>query len=115
MKRVLLGGLVGGAIVVTACSGGSPSSDCNNFVSVLCQKLFQCAATAAATLYGNEAACETKVSQQYNCSAFACPSNTTYHGAQFEQCTSEINAESCANAQNTPSSCQGITTQSVCY
>lgn len=107
-------GLVLGVVVVSACSSATPTSDCQHFASVLCQKYFQCAAAAAATQYGTEASCETQSQQTYNCASYACPSNTTYHADKFETCINDINAEQCS-ALSTPPSCQGITTQAVCF
>jgi len=96
------------AALMIMCGSSSPTDDCDNYVSVYCNKYFQCAATAAALLYGNESACETKVRANVNCATWSCAAGTTYDGSQIESCISAYNNLDCANITQTPSQFQNI-------
>ena len=102
--------MVGVGAVVVACSS-SPSSDCDSAFSAFCQKIFQCAATAAATQYGTEANCEKQY--QTACTNLACTGGTTYHADKLNTCKDQINAIDCSNPQ-TPAACQ-IQSSDICY
>jgi hypothetical protein len=108
MLKTVMPFFVIGACLAAACSGSSPSGDCQNYTNVFCNKYFQCAQTAAIAAYGNESACVTKTQNTLNCAAWACGTGQTYDGSQVEACINAINNESCADATNTPTECMGL-------
>jgi hypothetical protein len=95
-------------VVAAACGSATPTGDCQNIVSTVCNKLFQCAATVAAQQYGNESACETKLRSQYACDSWACPSGQTYDGSAVESCINAYDNLSCADITQQPAQCQNI-------
>jgi len=95
-------------VVATACSSPTPTDDCDHFVSVECNKIFQCAETFADQTYGDEAGCETKLRAQFLCDSWSCPSNQTYDGSAVESCVNALDGESCADATQLPPQCQNI-------
>jgi hypothetical protein len=103
-----------GLVAVVACSGATPTSDCNAASSTICHRIFTCDATAAAKIYVTESNCTTQLEAQYNCASLVCPANTTYHADKVEACINAVNAQTCADT-STPPSCSGFTTGSVCY
>jgi len=96
-------------VLGAACGGSSPTSDCDSAASAICNKLFQCAQTAATQEYGTESGCEAKLQANANCASLTCPAGTTYNGSQFEDCINAVNAESCADATMSPTQCQNLT------
>ena len=105
-----IGALVGSAVVVlaVACGGGSPTSDCDQAVSVFCNKFFQCAQTQADQTFGTESGCEAKEQLTFNCANQVCPSGTTYDNTDVEACINAYNAD-CSTINTTPAACQNIT------
>jgi hypothetical protein len=100
-------------LVVAACSSATPASDCDRATAAICQKLFQCAATAAAQQYGTESNCEVQFQAASKCATISCSVGTTYHGDKFQTCVNDINALDCSNP-NKPASCD-IAPTDVCY
>jgi len=95
-------------VLAAACGSPTPTDDCDNIASVICQKLFQCAETVADQTYGNESACETKLQSQYSCATWACPSGQTYDGSEAEACIDAYDDLSCADITQQPSQCQNL-------
>lgn len=115
MKALGFGLVFGGVIViVSACSGASPSSDCNRVSETICHRAFTCSATAAAQLYVTESNCVTNWEAQLNCASLVCSGNTTYHNDKVNACIDAVNAQSCSDTSNPPA-CQGFSTSTVCY
>ncbi len=114
MKALGLGLVLGGIVIVSACSGATPVSDCNHVAQTICQRFFQCSATLAAQTYVSESNCETQLENNYNCASLVCPANTTYHDDKVNACLSAVNAQTCADT-STPPSCSGFSTSVVCY
>ena len=95
-------------LVIAACGGSSPTSDCNSIASTYCNKYFQCSQSAADQQYGNESACETKIQQSFGCATWACPTGETYNGSEVDSCISAYNSLSCGDISMTPSQCQNL-------
>jgi hypothetical protein len=114
MKALGFGFVFGAVVIVSACSGATPVSDCNHVAQVSCQRFFKCDATTAAQVYVTESNCETQIENTYNCASLVCPANTTYHDDKVNACISAVNAQTCADTSNPPA-CQGFSTSTVCY
>ena len=103
----VLGALAVPAVLLAACSS-SPTGDCDNAASTLCNKQFQCNQTTAINTWGTESGCEAKTQANWSCATWACPAGKTYDGSQVEACINAYNNLSCANANTVPAECQGL-------
>ena len=114
MKALAFGLVLGGIVIVSACSSATPTSDCDEAAKTYCEHQFKCNATGASQTFGNQANCETQVEAVLQCAALVCPANTTYHNDKVQACISAVNAQTCADTTNPPA-CQGFTVGAVCY
>jgi len=96
------------AVLATACGGTTLASLCERTAKVNCQKLYECAPSAAAQQgFTSEADCVTKTQAQINCAAYDTISCTGLDLGPYNTCLDDLSKTACT-ATTQPASCMGL-------